>query len=199
MASDTGIGFVNDIRKQLTESISVKDTVLKSEECLTTIADIAEKIIECYRADSKVIIMGNGGSAADAQHLACELVSKFMLKRRALRAIALSVNTSVLTAVGNDYGFNQVFARQIEAWARPGDVVVGISTSGNSENVVAAMEQAKEKGAFTVAFTGESGGKLAPLADICFKVPSSSTPRIQEAHITAGHIICDMVEKALFV
>jgi len=188
----------DSVRGQLVESIGVKEAIIQSEDQLTAIVGIAEKMIECYRAGGKVIFMGNGGSAADSQHLACELVSKFQMERAALQAIALSVNTSILTAIGNDYDYDQVFARQVEAWARPGDVVVGISTSGNSGNVVVAMEKAKELGAKTIAFTGESGGKLASVADMCFKAPSGSTPRIQEAHITAGHIICDIVEKALF-
>lgn len=190
--------LIADIRNQVIESIGVKEAIINDEECLAVIAEIAEQIIACYRADGKVIFMGNGGSAADSQHLACELVSKFQMERKALQAIALSVNTSVLTAIGNDYDFNHVFTRQIEAWARPGDVVIGISTSGNSGNVLAAMEKAKEIGALAIALTGEGGGKLASIADICFKAPSTSTPRIQEAHITVGHIICDMVEKSLF-
>lgn len=190
--------LIESVRNQLTDSISIKEEIIKNEDQLAVIAKIAEKIVECYRNGGKVIFMGNGGSAADSQHLACELVSKFQMERAALQAVALSVNTSILTAVGNDYDFDQVFARQVEAWANPGDIVIGISTSGNSGNVVVAMEKAKELGAQTIAFTGESGGKLAPVVDVCFKAPSSSTPRIQEAHITAGHIICDIVEKALF-
>ncbi|MBS3909157.1 MAG: D-sedoheptulose 7-phosphate isomerase [Actinobacteria bacterium] len=186
------------IRDQIVDSISVKEALVKGEGHLSVIMEIAKKIIECYQVGGKVIFMGNGGSAADSQHLACEFVSKFQMERRALQSIALSVNTSILTAIGNDYDFDRVFARQIEAWARPEDVVVGISTSGNSSNVVAAIEKAKEIGAVTVAFTGEGGGKLAPMVDICFKTPSVSTPRIQEAHITVGHIICDIVEKAIF-
>ncbi len=190
--------LVAQVRSLFTESVAVKEAIIKSDEHLTVIADIANKIIISYQSGGKVIFMGNGGSAADSQHLACELVSKFQMERRALQAIALSVNTSVLTAIGNDYDFDQVFARQIEAWVRPGDVVVGISTSGNSGNIIKAIERAKGMGAVTVAFTGESGGKLAPVVDICFKAPSNSTPRIQEAHITAGHIICDIIEKTLF-
>jgi len=190
--------LIESVRNQLTDSISIKEEIIKNEDQLAVIVEIAEKIVECYRSGGKVIFMGNGGSAADSQHLACELVSKFQMERAALQAVALNVNTSILTAVGNDYDFDQVFARQVEAWARPGDIVIGISTSGNSGNVVVAMEKAKELGAQTIAFTGESGGKLAPVVDVCFKAPSNSTPRIQEAHITAGHIICDLVERALF-
>jgi len=191
-------GLIDTVRDQLIESLSVKEAIINGDELLAVIAEIAERIVECYRTGGRVIFMGNGGSAADSQHLACELVSKFQIERKALQAIALSVNTSILTAIGNDYDFNHVFTRQVEAWVGPKDVVVGISTSGNSSNVIAAMEKAKEIGALTVAFTGESGGKLAPIVDICFRAPSSSTPRIQEAHITAGHIICDIVEKTLF-
>ena len=141
--------------------------------------------------------MGNGGSAADCQHLAAEFVGRFTRERRALPSIALTVDTSILTAIGNDYGFDAVFSRQIEALANQGDVVIGISTSGNSPNVLNAMLVAKEKGCVTVAFTGETGGKLAPLCDLTLKIPSKVTARIQEMHILCGHILCDIAEEAL--
>ena len=144
---------------------------------------------------NKIFFMGNGGSAADAQHLAAEFVGRFEKERPGLPAIALTTDTSILTAVGNDYGFGQVFSRQIAALARPGDVVVGISTSGNSVNVVQAIAEAKEVGAVTVGLTGESGGQLAELCDLCIKVPSHSTARIQEAHILIGHIVCALVDE----
>lgn len=185
------------VRNQISDSMEVKRALLEGDHA-KTIAEIALLIINSYRSGGKVIFLGNGGSAADAQHLACELVGKFQAERSALPAIALSVNTSVLTAIGNDYGFERVFARQIEAWAGPEDVVVGISTSGNSPNVLKAMEAAKRIGAKTVGFTGRSGGKLVESVDLCLRIPSDSTPRIQEGHITAGHVICSLVESALF-
>ena len=146
---------------------------------------------------NKIFFMGNGGSAADAQHLAAEFVGRFEKERPGLPAIALTTDTSILTAVGNDYGFGQVFSRQIAALARSGDVVVGISTSGNSVNVVQAIAAAKEIGAVTVGLTGESGGQLAEVCDLCIKVPSRSTARIQEAHILIGHIVCALVDEVV--
>jgi D-sedoheptulose 7-phosphate isomerase len=186
------------ISNQILESIRIKQALLDDSTCIEIISNISDRIIECYREGHKVVLMGNGGSAADAQHIACELVSKFRIERKALPALALNVNTSILTAVGNDYDYDHVFARQVEAWVQPGDIAIGLSTSGNSANVVKALNCAKEIGAFTIAFTGESGGKLASSVDICFKVPSTDTPRIQEAHIIVGHIICDIVERVLF-
>ncbi|MHB0976074.1 MAG: D-sedoheptulose-7-phosphate isomerase [Candidatus Aquicultorales bacterium] len=188
----------NKIVKQFGESIEVKRKLVEDPNAVQVIADVASLIIEAYRAGGKVLFMGNGGSAADAQHLACELVSKFGFDREALPAIALNVNSSLVTAIGNDYGFDNIFARQVEAWARTGDVVVGISTSGNSANIVRALKKAVEMGASTVGFTGQSGGEVADVADVCLKVPSGSTPRIQEAHIVAGHIVCSLVEEGLF-
>lgn len=190
--------FVATVRDQLADSADVKRLLLESDDQVRVIAKIAGLIVDSYLGGGKVILFGNGGSAADAQHLACELVSKFEIERSALPAIALNVNTSILTAVGNDYDFDQVFSRQIEAWAKPADVVVGISTSGNSPNVIEAMKAAREVGAKTVAFTGRTGGKLRELVDICLRVPSDSTPRIQETHIAVGHVICSLIESALF-
>jgi D-sedoheptulose 7-phosphate isomerase len=186
------------IEEQIRDSINVKQALADDVKQIEIIARISDAIVSCYRSGNKVVLMGNGGSAADAQHIAGELVGKFQMERKALPAIALNVNTSILTAVGNDYDFDRVFIRQVDAFASPGDVVIGISTSGNSSNVIIAVERAKEIGSFTVAFTGEQGGKLATVADICLKAPSSSTPRIQETHITAGHIICGIVERVLF-
>lgn len=143
----------------------------------------------------KILFMGNGGSAADAQHLAAEFVGRFEKERRGLAAIALTTDTSILTAVGNDYGFDRVFSRQIEALARSGDVVVGISTSGNSPNVVQALMVAKDLGAITIGMTGESGGTMASVCDLCIQVPSKVTARVQEAHILIGHIVCALVDK----
>jgi len=174
---------------------------LVAEALLASFADpieqAARRLIECYRAGGKLLVMGNGGSAADAQHFAAELVGRYMLERPAYPAIALSTDTSILTAVSNDYGYADVFRRQVEAHARPGDVVVGISTSGNSENVCRAMVAAKERGAVTIALGGGDGGRMKSLADISLIAPSKETPRIQEAHITIIHILCDVVEAAL--
>lgn len=181
---------------ELKESVRVKEACIA--DGIDTILRIADLIINAYQKGKKVILCGNGGSAADAQHLAGELMSKLRLERSPVPAIALTTNTSVLTAVGNDYDFESIFSRQVEAWANEGDVVIGISTSGSSPNVLKAMEAAKNRGAITVGFTGRDGRKLEVATDICFKVDSGSTPRIQEVHITVGHIICSLVEEALF-
>ena len=157
---------------------------------------VAIRMTECLLQGHKILWCGNGGSAADAQHLAAELVGRFRSQRRALPSIALTADTSVLTAIANDCGFAEVFDRQLEALCAPGDVVVGISTSGKSRNVCAALERARKLGAFTVAMTGESGGRLAGFADICLRVASSDTARIQEGHILFGHILCEWVELA---
>ncbi len=188
----------NLISDYIEKSIQTKRELLKTR--VEVIAQIAKEIIDAYQRENKVLWFGNGGSAADAQHLACELVGKFYLKRKALASIALSTNTSELTAIANDYDFNQVFTRQVEALANPGDVVVGISTSGNSLNVIKGIEEAKHRGAITIAFTGASGGKLKGNGDVDYllTVPSEDTPHIQESHIMVGHIICYLVEKELF-
>lgn len=154
-------------------------------------------IIASLRDGGKVALCGNGGSAADAQHVAGELVGRYLLERQGLAAIALTTDTSILTAIGNDYGFDQVFVRQVEGLLRPGDVLVALSTSGNAENVVAAARAAREQGVTTIGMTGADGGKLASAVDVCLQVPSDDTPRIQETHITIGHIICELVEAAL--
>lgn len=165
---------------------------------LPALTAAAEAMIAAYRAGGKAIFFGNGGSAADAQHLAAEFLGRYLQDRPALPSLALAVNTSVVTAIGNDYGYDRVFARQIEAWARPGDVAVGLSTSGNSANVVAALAAARERGCRTIAFTGEGGGKMAAAAEILLAVPSRETPRIQECHMLMGHALCQAVEQALF-
>ncbi len=183
------------IRKGLIESAELKNRIL---EDVSVIEEMARAVIEAYRKKRKVVFFGNGGSAADAQHLTTELVSRFKMERETLPAVSLTTNSSILTAISNDYDFSTVFSRQVEALVREGDVVVGISTSGNSPNVIKGIEQAKKQGARTIAFTGGDGGKLKSLADIAFVVPSFSTPRIQEAHITVGHIMCEIVEEALF-
>jgi D-sedoheptulose 7-phosphate isomerase len=181
------------VRKKLKESADIKlalDTKI--------IVQIASAMIDAYKNGKKVVLFGNGGSAADAQHIAAELVGKYKLVRDPLPALALSTNTSVLTACGNDYGYDSVFLKQVQAHVVEGDVVVGISTSGTSKNVLEAMAAAKEKGAITVGFTGEGKKGLGEVVDIWLSVPTSDTPRIQESHITAGHIICFLVEDALF-
>jgi len=188
----------NLIKDALQASIDVKNRILADDNLRKAVEQVAKSIINAYTAGKKVILFGNGGSAADAQHIAAEFVGRFYKERASLPALALHANTSVITAIGNDYGYDQIFARQVEAHVTTGDVVIGISTSGNSPNVVQAIEKAKEKEAFTVGMTGEKNSKLSEVADICLQVPSTDTPRIQEAHITLGHIICFLVEQELF-
>jgi len=177
-------------------SILIKKELQK--KYIPEIARVADVILNACRNGNTIFWFGNGGSAADAQHLACELVSRFLLERKALASIALTTNTSELTAIANDYSFDQVFARQVEALVNPGDVVIGISTSGNSPNVIEGIRTAKLLGAITVAFTGAKGGKLRGEADYLIMVPSDDTPHIQESHIMIGHVLCYLVEKELF-
>jgi len=184
-----------EIVKILEECISIKQAMAKSN--VNDIKHLAELIMAAYKKGGKLILLGNGGSAADAQHIACELVGQFKLKRKAFPAIALTTNTSTLTAIANDCGYNAVFSRQVEALVTIKDIVIGISTSGDSPSVVEAIEAAKIKGAMTIGLTGGYGGRLAQIADFALVVPSHSTPRIQEMHITVGHIVCEMVEKEL--
>ena len=185
-----------EISKALRESIRVKEAVLAQQVSL--IEEMAGMIITAYKNGGKVIVFGNGGSAADAQHLAAELVGRFKLERKGLPALALSVNTSILTSIGNDYGFEYTFSRQVEALAKKGDVCIGISTSGKARNVIEAIKRAREIGAKTIAFTGGDGGELARLAELSLVVPSSDTPRIQDVHVTVIHLICEQVEKEIF-
>lgn len=179
-------------------SIAVKQSLVENTEIIATVASIAEMMIAALKQGGKLLWMGNGGSAADAQHICAEFVGRFAFERPALPALALSVNTSCVTAIGNDYGFDRVFSRQIEAIGRPGDVAVGISTSGNSPNVLCGLSAAARLGLRTVALTGQSGGKIKSAAEYCVCVPSNETPRIQECHILIGHIIADIVEQAMF-
>jgi D-sedoheptulose 7-phosphate isomerase len=183
------------IIRQLHESAEVKRRVAQSQ--LPQIESAANALIACYRAGGKAIFFGNGGSAADAQHLAGELLGRFLRNRRAVPALALSANSSTVTAIGNDFGYDRTFARQMEAWVESRDVAVGISTSGNSPNVLEAVRVARERGATAVGLTGNDGGKMVAACDICIVVPSNATPRIQEAHISIGHILCDLVEQTL--
>jgi D-sedoheptulose 7-phosphate isomerase len=182
------------IIEQLEESIRLKGHL---QENAKTIIAIADQLVQALKNGNKVLLFGNGGSAADAQHFAAELMGKFALEREALPAIALTTDTSVITAISNDCSYDNIFSRQVQGLAREGDVVIGISTSGRSENVLRGMEEARRLGAITIAFTGE-GGKLRDLADHVLSVPSTDTPRIQEAHAVAGHIVCFLVEDALF-
>jgi len=186
--------FTDLIHSHLNEH---QETVGKLGALAGQIETIASRVIDCLNSGGKVLFFGNGGSAADAQHLAAELVVRYRTNRRAFAGIALTTDTSILTAHSNDFGFDSVFARQIEALANRGDVVIGISTSGNSPSVVQGLKAAKLQDCFAVAFTAESGGQCANLADIAFKAPSSITARAQECHLLAGHIICDIVEKQL--
>jgi len=179
------------------ESVAVKQAVLEHAELMRAIAATGERIAQALRRGHKVFFFGNGGSAADAQHLAAELVGRFQGEREALPGIALTANTSTMTAISNDYSYEVVFARQLQALGSFGDVAVGISTSGKSPNVLAALRAARGKGMVTVGMTGSRGGALGDLADYCLQVPSDQVPRIQEAHILIGHILCALVEKSL--
>ena len=187
-----------DIEKIIRDSISVKNDILNDEELLRKIHTFTDMLISTYRNNGKVLFCGNGGSAADAQHIAAELSGRFYLDRKPLYAEALHCNSSYMTSVSNDYGFENVFARAIEAVGRKGDILVGITTSGNSANVLKAFEKAHEIGVSTIAMTGNGGGKIASMSDLLINVPSTCTPRIQEAHIMIGHIVCELVEKELF-
>jgi D-sedoheptulose 7-phosphate isomerase len=186
---------MDDIVIQLQESIDVKKTLLTHLDVVRRIVDV---IVKAFKDNHRVYLIGNGGSAADAQHIAGELIGRFKMNRRPLPAIALTTDTSVITALANDFGYDTCFTRQIEALASPGDVVLAFSTSGNSRGILDAARTAKKLGSITVGFTGKDGGLLKDVVDVCLKVPSSNTPRIQECHITVGHIICSLVEKELF-
>ena len=186
------------ISKIIQASISVKKQILENETMLDTVARCSEAITQAFKNGNKVLFCGNGGSAADAQHLAAEFSGRFYTDRKALPAEALHVNTSYITAVANDYSYDVVYSRMIDGIGRPGDVVVGLSTSGNSGNILKAFESARKIGMITVGFTGATGGKMKDLSDYLLNVPSTDTPRIQESHILLGHIICQLVEEAYF-
>ena len=183
------------IRRTIRESIQVKEAIVRN--MIPEIAQAAAWIVSSYDNGGKLVLFGNGGSAGDAQHIAAELVGRFERERRALPAIALTTNSSTLTAIGNDYGYDKIFSRQVEAWVQPADVVIGISTSGNSPNVLEGIAAAKLKGAKTIGLTGEKGGKLASQTNLCLKVPSSNTARIQESHIMIGHLLCLLLEQQI--
>ena len=186
------------IEQQLELSIQINKDIINDEQRLNKIKECIEAIVLSLKKGGKVLIAGNGGSAADAQHIAAELVSRFNFDRPALPAIALTTDTSILTAIGNDYGFEKVFSRQIEANGKKGDVFIAISTSGNSKNILDALAACKAKGIISIGLTCQSGGKMESLCDHCIKVPSPETPRIQEAHILISHIICAVVEDEIF-
>ncbi len=190
--------FEHRVTRSIEASIATKKLLLSSAEIVLAVAKVSEILIEAFQQGNKVLLFGNGGSAADAQHIAAEFVGRFAFNRPALPALALSVNTSCLTAIGNDYGFDLAFSRQVEALARSGDVAIGISTSGNSSNVLNGISAAKKVGMHTVALTGCIGGKLKGAVDNCICVPSNETPRIQECHILIGHIIAELVEQTIF-
>lgn len=187
-----------DIKEYIKASIDTKTKILNDEKILSVINKIAGEIIAAYKKDNKVLTAGNGGSAGDAQHIAGELVSKFFFDRPGLSAFSLATDTSILTAIGNDYGYEKSFSRQVQANAKDGDVFIGISTSGNSKNIVLALQEAKKKGVITVGLVGQKECEMDKWCDYIIHVPSSSTPTIQESHIMIGHIICALVEEAIF-
>jgi D-sedoheptulose 7-phosphate isomerase len=198
MAHNGRMTSVQLVRDRIERNIEVKQKLLSDVTLHRGILDAAQQIGKALRAQGKVFFFGNGGSAADAQHLAAEFVGRYLKERPALPALALNANTSSLTAIGNDYGFEHVFARQLQALGCSGDVAVGITTSGNSPNVIEALKIAKSKSIFSIAMTGDSGGIASTLADIAICIPSDQTPRIQECHILVGHIICEIVEQELY-
>lgn len=188
----------DDIKKIIQASIDVKQLLLGNEALVETIKQVTDLVYQAFKQGNKVLFCGNGGSAADAQHLAAEFSGRFYTDRDPLPSEALHCNTSYLTAVANDYGYDVVYSRIVKGSGRPGDVLIGLSTSGNSVNIIKALEVAKEIGMKTVVLTGESGGKMKGISDYTINVPSKDTPRIQESHIMIGHIICQLVEAQLF-
>lgn len=186
------------IRARIEASVKLKTELLSNTTILQTLADLSTAVVNAYKHDHKVLWAGNGGSAADAQHLAAELSGRFYYDRPPLNSDALHVNTSYMTAVANDYSYDLVYSRLTQAMGRKGDILIGLSTSGNSSNVVNALIKAKEIGMITVGFTGETGGKMKPHCDFLINIPSTDTPRIQECHMLLGHTLCEMVESTLF-
>ena len=190
--------MLNDIKAQLRTSLEIKQQLLSNDSFLQLIEEVTNRCIQAFRHGNKVMFAGNGGSASDALHLAAEFVGRYEQDRSGIPALALSANTSTVTAVANDYGYEAIFQRQIQALGREGDVFFGLSTSGRSPNVVAAIQECKRLGIVTVGMTGSGGGDMLELCDYCLRIPSDNTARIQESHITVGHIICSMVERTLF-
>ena len=187
----------NKITKRIQESIAVKHVMLEDQELINQLAQLAEDCLHALRQDGKVIFAGNGGSFADAQHLSAEFTSRFLFDRAPIASLALGTNNSAISAIGNDYGFEQVFARELKGIAQPNDVFIGISTSGNSTNILVAIKTARDLGLRCVAWTGQTGRKLAEQCE-CLRVPSLETARIQECHILMGHILCELVEETYF-
>jgi len=188
--------MINGIKKQLQDHRALID--LLEREMAPLIAEMSSMISAALTNGNKLLVMGNGGSAADSQHFVAEIVGRFKMERKALPAVALSTDTSILTAIGNDYGFESIFSRQVEALAAHGDIVIGLSTSGNSPNVLKALNAAHHRGCRTIGLLGKDGGSIKAVCDLALVMPSTDTPRIQEGHITVIHIVCDLVEKALF-
>lgn len=188
----------DNIIQQIQASIETKQAILKDEILLSNIMTVAERLIQLYHNNGKILIAGNGGSAADAQHMAAELVGRFELERKGLPAIALTTDSSILTAVGNDYGYHYTFARQVEALGNTNDAFIAISTSGNSESIVNAVKTAKEQGLYCIGLTGSKPCKMDELCDIMLKMPSTHTPRIQESHLLIEHMLCQIIESNLF-
>jgi len=186
------------IYHQIADSAATKQSILENEPLLDLLVEVAQKCVEVYKNGKKILIAGNGGSAADAQHFAAELVGRYGFDRPSLPSLALTTDTSALTAIGNDYGYDYVFSRQLEGLGVEGDLFIGISTSGNSQNVLNAFESAKARGITTVALVGRDGGKMGQMADYAIIIPSDKTPRIQESHLLVEHIICDIIEKEIF-
>ena len=189
---------MENIIKIIEESIIVKKTIINDTVIIENLKKVVEKVTLSFNNGNKLLFCGNGGSAADAQHLAAEFSGRFYIDRVALPAEALHCNTSYVTAVGNDYGYEFIYSRIVEGIAKKGDVLIGLSTSGNSLNIINAMKIAREKGVLVIALTGSTGGKMKEFADILLNIPSNDTPRIQESHILLGHIICELVEKNIF-
>jgi D-sedoheptulose 7-phosphate isomerase len=188
----------NYIINQIADSAATKQAILGNEALLDLLVSVAGECVDVYRNGKKILIAGNGGSAADAQHFAAELVGRYGFDRPSLPSIALTTDTSALTAIGNDYGYEYIFSRQLEGLGVEGDLFIGISTSGNSQNVINAFSTAKERGLTTVALVGRDGGKMGQMADYAIIIPSNATPRIQESHLLVEHIICDIIEKEIF-
>lgn len=190
--------FIEKVRAQLAEASDLLVAMCREEALIANIASIASLCVQALKSDNKILLAGNGGSAGDAQHIAGELVSRFAFDRPGLPAIALTTDTSILTAIGNDYGYEKLFSRQIQALGRAGDVFIAYSTSGQSQNIIEALKEAQRVGLRTIGFTGNRGGMMVDFCEMCIEIPSASTPKIQEGHLVAGHIICGLIEDAIF-
>lgn len=186
------------IKKNINDSLTVKQNLMQNDKLINQVVDVANQIIKAFKGDKKLLFCGNGGSAADAQHLAAEFSGRYYLNRAPLHAEALHTDTSFMTAVANDFSFDEVYSRLIEGIGKQGDILIGMSTSGNSKNVTKALEQAKKQGLTTIGFTGQKGGEMNTHCDVLLNIPSNDTPRIQECHLMIGHAICELVEKELF-